>query len=712
MSRLDDIKKRKLLIIRSTLKLYNEAINKEGYELKAVIKGRNKLHSLREKNRSEREIRVLATERMIGGTDESKDVPPNNNAREHGIPVARLCEIEARTEPKGFGTGFLVAPNVLITNNHVFKDSGEAKDCTANFLYERIAGTDKIQYGIRYKLRPDIFFYTCEVLDFSLVYVENKEISDGRDLNTLNSLSLIETKGKIKFNSPISIIQYPKGGVKKYTTEENMVTNIDDKSGIIYYTTDTEAGSSGSPCFNEYWEVAALHYTAVPKTDSKGKWLALNGEIWKEEMGEEQIDWIANAGKSISKIVDHLKKASLGANDKQYVDSILKNTGDPLVVDSEKNQGPNLNPVNSSTGMNTIIMNFNASTNVYINHNNTSFDQNKPAGQFHIEEIDTLQEKKERFDEDYTDRKGYIENFIPGFKVPFPAVSKNRVNELFKNIGSSVPYIIPYHHFSLVMNKVRRMVMWTASNISYDIRLRDNRARADFGSGAWRPDKRIPAKYQIQAEEFYDPATLVDKGHIVRRDDNCWAGLKGNQQDSLGIEYANADTFHWTNCTPQHEAFNRDTGQYAGKGLWGILENAIKKQLEPSDGDEDNDNKDYSQKACLLAGPILSKKDPEYCDIQYPLRFWKVFAIKSKSAGNLVYGFILSQADKVKEKGLEKEGKPRFDRKVKALQVSLTAIEKESGVIFDKALHEADVMGGDQRSRVLTESLENMKSRK
>lgn len=255
--------------------------------------------------------------------------------------------------------------------------------------------------------------------------------------------------------------------------------------------------------------------------------------------------------------------------------------------------------------------------------------------------------------------------------------------------------------------------MWAASNVDYSEALRDSRNRTELGNGAWRLDKRIPAKYQIQADEFYDPATLVDKGHIVRRDDNCWALLRNNETDSLGIEYANADTFHWTNCTPQHEAFNRDTGQYEGIGLWGILENAIKEQLEFPKNDPNNPNKDYGQRACVLAGPILNDNDPEYMEIQYPIKFWKVFAIHSQSEGNLVYGFILSQEDKVVEEGLEKEMRPRFNPKVMAMQVSLKEIERQSGILFDNVLHEFDVKADDEISIVeLDSKLENFKRKR
>jgi DNA/RNA endonuclease G (NUC1) len=114
-----------------------------------------------------------------------------------------------------------------------------------------------------------------------------------------------------------------------------------------------------------------------------------------------------------------------------------------------------------------------------------------------------------------------------------------------------------------------------------------------------------------------------------------------------------------------------------------------------------------------LAGPILSDDDPEYMDIQYPLKFWKVFAIKSRSAGKLVYGFILSQEDKVQEMGLEKEGRPRFNRMVKAMQVSLQKIESLTGVVFDQVLHTYDVKRSDVNVPVesLRDDLSNFKAR-
>lgn len=675
---------------------------------------REKLYWKRERNRSNKAIINRALERIING-DQSTEIWPNENAKKSGVPVGRLYEIGSEDEPKGFGTGFLVASSILITNNHVFKKVSEALNCAVNFSYEVDKATNEISPGTSFRLMPDTFFYTCEELDFTILAVEDTSIDKKELLSTLGCLSLIGRMGKIKIKSIINIIQYPGGGRKKYATEDNYVTAINDQEGTIFYTTDTQKGSSGAVCFNEYWEVAALHYSAVPKINEKGEWLTVRGEVWNEAMSDDDVDWIANAGISISKIIDHLKAVKFNESDKKYADLILNASQDPLAATKgDEKSNITQNTVKNNEDMGNMILNFYGTTTVNISGGTLEGMQQNASGFTGIQNASLLKEKKERFNEDYKSRKGYLENFIEGFKVPFPKVTDSREKELYRQFGAQEPYIVPYIHFSLVMNKKRRMLMWAAANVDYSDDFRDSRSRTDFGSGAWRLDDRVPHKYQIQAHEFYDPATLVDKGHIVRRDDNCWAELINGEKDLLGIEYSNADTFHWTNCTPQHEAFNRDVAPYKGVGLWGILENAIKKQLEYPKGDKDNPNKDYEQKACVLSGPIFSDDDPEYMDIQYPLKFWKIFAIRSRSEGNLVYGFILSQEDKVSETGVEiqKEGRPRFNAKVKAMQVSLREIEKQSGVLFDDILHEFDVKRNDNSIIEIDATLKDFKSKK
>lgn len=709
MNRLEILRKERLSIAAQAAKIYDKRTENLEQKLDNIVERNNSFHK-RSISRSDFETRIFATERIIRGKDESREFPPDLLAKNHGLPVARLYDLAFEQEPKGFATGFLVAPNILITNHHVFKTAHEANNCAANFSYEKDQKSREILPGTNFLLRPEVFFYTCEELDFTLLYVEEESVTGNLALKSFGLLPLIATKGKVTFNSRLNIIQYPGGGIKKYACEENFITDIDDEKGILFYSTDTQTGASGAPCYNEFWEVSGLHYTGVPRLNEKGEWMTINNEVWNEEMDDDDVDWIANAGKSISKIVSHLKNARLTGDGQKYIDQVLFNSSDPLDNATEHHEIPTNQ--HKLQDMKNITMNFNGPTNVYISQGDAV--NSAPSQPKEMIVASGSLEKAERFDENYAGRKGYDEDFIPGFKVPMPEVTDAVSKDLYKNFGADVPYVVPYHHYSLVMHKQRRMLMWAASNVDYDPSVRDGRKREDLGSGAWRLDGRIPSIYQIQASEFYDPATLVDKGHIVRRDDNVWEKrLPNGDSNSLGIEYANADTFHWTNCTPQHEAFNRDMPPYKGIGLWGLLENEVKKQLDVPVNVSPTDNRDYGGRACVIAGPIFREDDPEYMGIKYPLRFFKVFAIKSKSEGNLVYGFILSQADKINATGLSKpkkeEGLPRFNVKVKALQVSLKEIEEQSGVLFDESLHEADVKARDASVVELNADMSNFK---
>jgi endonuclease G len=298
-------------------------------------------------------------------------------------------------------------------------------------------------------------------------------------------------------------------------------------------------------------------------------------------------------------------------------------------------------------------------------------------------------EKVIRFDPDYKHRDGYNPKFLdpndPAFEVPVPKVSQSRLHEMLKG-SNGRPRVLKYHHYELEFNEKRFLQMWSAVNVEYDPEFKAKGDRKSFGSDKWIPDPRIPGEIQIQDAEFYKPAGNIDRGHIVRREDNAWG------ETDEEIEFANSDTFHWTNCTPQHEAFNqsvpgKNDPTYIGmKGLWGDFENHVQKSLSGDD-----------TRACILAGPVLDDKDPSkdfgFGAIQYPLRFWKIIAVPTAADGArklTVFGFVLSQRDVVKKFGIESFRPGRF----KKYQVSLADITEMTGVEFDQQLHKADVLAG------------------
>src|SRR4029078_1187244 len=97
---------------------------------------------------------------------------------------------------------------------------------------------------------------------------------------------------------------------------------------FIHYSTDTDPGSSGSPVFNDQWEVISLHHSGVPKTDENGNYLTKDGQIWTNNMDEDQIAWIGNEGVRISSIVKDLENhlSTVSAVEKPVLEELLKLT--------------------------------------------------------------------------------------------------------------------------------------------------------------------------------------------------------------------------------------------------------------------------------------------------------------------------------------------------------------------------------------------------
>ena len=73
--------------------------------------------------------------------------------------------------------------------------------------------------------------------------------------------------------------------MKQVVIRENRLLDLPDNletfDRVAHYEADTEPGSSGAPVFSDLWEVVALHHSGVPKTDPQGRFLDVDGHIWK-----------------------------------------------------------------------------------------------------------------------------------------------------------------------------------------------------------------------------------------------------------------------------------------------------------------------------------------------------------------------------------------------------------------------------------------------
>lgn len=621
-------------------------------------------------------------EKQIGATLDFENLPPNAQAQKAGRSVARIVALNGSgIQPSAVASGFLVAPGLLLTNHHVFRSKEEALRTAAQFDYEHV-GTD-VRAGTFFELDPERFFVNDERLDYALIAVRPSS-PEGADLRDYQFLPLIATEGKIRKGDPCYVIQHPEGRPKIYVTKNSELTDLLD-DGFLLYTSDTLSGSSGSPVFNSHWETIALHHCGVPEMRN-GMLVTTSGELVdiRSDIEDDKLHWVANEGVRVSHLVQSLREQRPNGPDQQtLLNELLALTGDPLRIATEMklDTRPVTPLMTPSTQKEPMAQNiFHITGNVTININGA------PASgspQVHLVATSAdpqraallAPEKALEFDEDYGSRTGYDPDFL-GETIPLPTVVQERKGELLTKEGTT-PWVIPYYHFSLTMNKDRRLCMWTAANVDYNETMRDERNRSDHGGENWRLDPRVAIEapgLQLVDADFYKPATKIDRGHIVRREDNCWG------KDTDEITYGNSDTYHWTNCTPQHEAFN----QAKEKGVWGKFETHIQKQMHA-----------VGNKAVVLSGPVLDPNDPEKTyprgTLQVPMRFWKVVACISEDSGSrelLAYGFVFDQSTPIRTKGYEAMDMSDYE----VHQRSLEAITAISGVVFPKVLLRADVL--------------------
>ncbi|MEV5409033.1 serine protease [Thermopolyspora sp. NPDC052614] len=259
------------------------------------------VEAVMEATRTEHLDRPAFHERVLGVSKELQAYSFLPRGARAARTVARvlLCE-NGRLLP--IGTGFLVSPRLLMTNHHVLPDARAAAQAMAEF--DAQVTVDNVpDTATRCHLEPETFFIADAGLDFALVQVG--PCDDGRPPGERfgwNALSA--DRGKLVIGEPVNIIGHPSGRLKEIAIRDNRLeVRLDD---FLQYRTDTEPGSSGSPVFNDQWEVTALHHSGVPRTDEQGRILRRDGQVWREGDGDDAVDWISNEGVRISSILRRL----------------------------------------------------------------------------------------------------------------------------------------------------------------------------------------------------------------------------------------------------------------------------------------------------------------------------------------------------------------------------------------------------------------------
>lgn len=611
---------------------------------------------------------------------------------ETGLAVAAFVgRVEIFTSPGvpgGFGTGFMVSPRLMLTNNHVLDRLATARHSRFRLDYQLDSQKNELPSAL-FSLEPDTFFLTDRRLDYSLVAVASHS-AEGRDIADYAWCRLLDREVTALIGDPLNIIQHPMGRHKEIVTRENEL--VDLPSPFAHYVTDTEPGSSGSPVFNDQWEVVALHHSGVPDMDENGNFLKTDGTPWLPGDDPESIKWVANEGIQVDDVLGHVKAQDLhgpqaalrtellDAEPPHPVDvATLRLTRPPQVVvpdppvvrrvpENEPSAPATPTVVTSTSGTVDGAVTWTVPIHITVGIGapgrggetaSVTADVSSPTPV----ETSALHEAV-TIDPDFAARSGYDPEFL-GVDVPLPALSDAIRAQAAVNRLSDDPDDIElkYHHYSVVMNAERKLAFFTAANIDGARAERPERER-----DRWFTDPRIGLDQQTHDDLYYK--NPLDKGHLVRRLDTTWG------DDPVAIKFANDDTFHYTNCSPQHKKLNRN------KSAWAGLEDLV---LNNADLDD--------RRVSVFTGHVFRDDDRSYRGVRLPREYWKV-VVTRKAGGELsATAYLLSQEDHLHDPDLLERVTRVDPDKFKTRQKSIRSIEELTGLDFG-ALKDADPLEG------------------
>lgn len=228
--------------------------------------------------------------------------------------VARISIAALPGDRGGDATGFMIAPNILLTNHHVFKTAEGTGRARAQFAYEADAtGNERLTTWFSFK--PGGFYFASEALDYYMIELDPATQKGPDGLASFGWLRLNKELGKTDYGQFLSIIQHPGGQPKQIAIRENQLLPFEDAELFLTYRSDTFRGSSGSPVFNDYWDVVALHHSGKPAKDAQGHYIGHDDQpIVDRTPQEHEIKWLANEGARTSFVVnDFLARAPAGA---------------------------------------------------------------------------------------------------------------------------------------------------------------------------------------------------------------------------------------------------------------------------------------------------------------------------------------------------------------------------------------------------------------
>lgn len=217
-----------------------------------------------------------------GGVDETKlinDPTVPEALRALGGPIARLSFFRGG-KPRDC-TGFLVADNTLVTNEHCVADAESCDTLRALFGYERDS-RNRLQLGKQFRCKSVDTLRSNFELDVALLELD---ASPGEAFGVVTLSDEDPDAG-----APLALIQHPGGLDKRISFIECgvLTTPVDGRAtgSDLAHSCDTAEGASGAPLLSLEGDFVGLHHYGFETNTVEG---------WNDNravLGSKVRDWI------------------------------------------------------------------------------------------------------------------------------------------------------------------------------------------------------------------------------------------------------------------------------------------------------------------------------------------------------------------------------------------------------------------------------------
>jgi endonuclease G, mitochondrial len=241
---------------------------------------------------------------LIGGIDDTLEVGYLHSGAAASRSVARLrvhryfdgypSMLPGDQPDRGDGTGWMIAPGLLITNHHVinarspYEPAASAQDFALQGAAVEAVFDDFGPGAASVSVFPTGCVATDSTLDFALLRLPpDAEPRTPLRLRTSPVLKPAERGLRERIN----VLQHPGGKPMRLGFRNNFV--VTGSAERLSYLTDTAGGASGAPLFDDAWFVAGLH-RGFDRIESGPV------DVWGQSIGQE------NYGTPITVILAHL----------------------------------------------------------------------------------------------------------------------------------------------------------------------------------------------------------------------------------------------------------------------------------------------------------------------------------------------------------------------------------------------------------------------